>query len=136
MWNLLKVNSSDCVSLLTLFKCFFWCTMNASFFVVMFLFLRFLFWFLYCEFKTDFTPWSTFSVINFKHELSHLLGWFKLKNLTKNFFSILIWKRSGKKQKQELEVFYEKRFSQNLKERNLYIYAMNIINIVVVWRRF
>ena len=30
----------------------------------------------------------------------------------------------------------KKDFFQSLKERNLYIYAMNVKNIVDVWRRF
>ena len=47
MWDLLKINSRDCVSLLstfdiskTWFKCFFWWTINMHLFTVMVLFLQ------------------------------------------------------------------------------------------------
>ena len=67
----LKANSRDCASLSTtcsmyktLFKCFR-CTMNMSLFTAMFLLLRFLFWCIYCQFWTDFTPYLLLSVISF-----------------------------------------------------------------------
>ena len=99
--------------------------MNISLFTVMLLFLKLLFWFVYCQFWTDFTPWSTFLVISLRHVLSCLLGWVKLKvnKITKRpsqleFRKVLakgrsshqkiILKGTGKGQKQPPDVFYEK----------------------------
>ena len=121
MWNLLKVNSRDCVSLLTLFKCFSGILWTCLCLLWCFNFYDFYFDVFIVFFKTDFTPWSTFYVISFKHELSHLLGWFKLKNISKSSFSIFIWKGSGKGKKQELEVFCGKRFFSK-PERKKFIY--------------
>ena len=57
MWNLLKVNTRDCVSLSkacnmskTLSKCFSGVLWTWSFFTVKLLFSQFLFWCLYCQF--------------------------------------------------------------------------------------
>ena len=64
----LKANSRDCASLLTtcsMSKTLFWCTMNMSLFTAMFLLLRFLFLCTYCQFKADFTPWSSFICYQF-----------------------------------------------------------------------
>ena len=68
-----KANSRDCASLLTtcsisktLFKCFL-VTMNMSLFTAMFLLLPFIFRCIYCQFSTDFTPWSTDLLLSVFH---------------------------------------------------------------------
>ena len=84
MWNMLKVNSRDCVSLLTncnisktFFQVFFWCTVNMS------LSCSFLISLLPI-FKRFHMPWYTFSVISFKSVLGHMLGRVKVNKITKS----------------------------------------------------
>ena len=86
MWNLLKVNSRDCVSLLTncnisktFFQVFFWCTVNMSFSCS--------FLILYCQFKKDFTCLDIpFLLSALKDVLSHVLGRLKVNNITKRSY--------------------------------------------------
>ena len=127
MWNLLKVNNRDCVFLLTTshmsntsVKYFSGVLWTFLYLLWCFCFLRFIFWFAYYHFYTDFTPWSTFSVISLRHVLSRLLEWVKSTKQVKDCLSQNFercWQKAeaatglkgtGKEQKQPPDVFYEK----------------------------
>ena len=127
MWNLLKVNIRDCVSLL---KTCHMSKTSVSLFLV-----YYEHFFVYCDafvFKISFLiclssilnrPWSSFSVISLRLVLSHLQGWVKVNKITerssqKKFWKVLargrschqriILKITGKGQKQPPDIFYKK----------------------------
>ena len=91
MWNLLKVNGRNCVSLLTtcnmpkiFFKCFpgilwtcFWCTVSC------FNFYDFFFDVFIVNLNRFHTPWSTISVISFKAYIKSLARMSKSKQYKK-----------------------------------------------------
>ena len=93
MWNLLKTNGRDCVSLLTncnisktFFQVFFWCTVNMS---------------LSCSFLMSLSsilerfhvPWHTFSVIRRTKSRARRTGWSKHNN--EKVFLVKSWKGAG-----------------------------------------
>ena len=72
MWNLLKVNSRDCVSLLTT------CKMSIPLSSVSLVYYEHVF--VYCD---AFKNLSYSSVISFRTALSRWLGWVKVNTITK-----------------------------------------------------
>ena len=111
MGNLLKNNSRDYNSLLltfnmpkTLFQYFsgvLWtcvCLLSCFYFYDFFLMSLLLI-------LNRSPPWSTFSVFSFKHILSYLLGWVRLKKITKGLHSSNFKKRKHWYSANEILIF-------------------------------